>query len=148
MQSKWTALLLLPVAAMLTACPDRTDEPPAQPPAADAPGAPAAPMAALPAGVTQEQVQQGQQLFVGQGVCFTCHGMQGEGTPLGPGMRDQDWINLTDGSLEEIATVIRTGVSAPQQYPGVMPPMGGAQLNDDQVEALAAYVYALSHGAI
>jgi len=27
-----------------------------------------------------------------------------------------------------------------------MPPMGGAQLTDEQVRAVAAYVYAISHG--
>ena len=38
-----------------------------------------------------------------------------------------------------------TGVPKPKEHPAPMPPKGGAPLTDDQVKAVAAYVYSLSH---
>ncbi|HEX6309099.1 MAG TPA: cytochrome c [Longimicrobiales bacterium] len=98
----------------------------------------------LPEGVTQEMVAEGEQIF-NQQICFTCHGANGVGTPLGPVMTDQEWLNV-DGTYEAIVEVVRTGVAQPVQYPSPMPPMGGIQLSEDQIRAVAAYVYALSHG--
>jgi hypothetical protein len=46
-----------------------------------------------------------------------------------------------------IAKTITEGVSKPKQYRSLMPPMGGAQLTPDQISALAAYVWGLSHHA-
>ena len=97
----------------------------------------------LPPGVTEEMVAQGQQLFTGQGNCYTCHGMDARGTQLGPDLTDDRWI-LIDGSFESIENNIRTGVPQPREHPAPMPPMGGAQLGDDQIRALAAYVYSIS----
>ena len=98
----------------------------------------------LPEGVTQEMVAQGEQIF-NQQICFSCHGANGVGTPLGPVLTDQEWLN-TDGSYEGIMDIVRTGVAEPVQHPSPMPPMGGLQLSDEQVRQVAAYVYALSHG--
>jgi mono/diheme cytochrome c family protein len=98
----------------------------------------------LPAGVTQEMVAQGNQIFNEQ-ICFSCHGANGVGTVLGPALTDQEWLN-TDGSYEGIMTVVRNGVAEPVQFAAPMPPMGGIQLNDEQVQQVAAYVYSLSHG--
>jgi mono/diheme cytochrome c family protein len=41
---------------------------------------------------------------------------------------------------------VRNGVTQPQQYPAAMPAMGGAQLTEDQIRSVSAYVYAISHG--
>jgi mono/diheme cytochrome c family protein len=98
----------------------------------------------LPAGVTQEMVAQGGQIFNEQ-ICFSCHGANGVGTALAPALTDQEWLN-TDGSYEGIMGVVRNGVSEPVQFPAPMPPMGGIQLNDEQIQQVAAYVYSLSHG--
>jgi mono/diheme cytochrome c family protein len=115
-------------------------------PATDAPATtPGAPAGHLPEGITQEMVAQGQQLFTGQGNCFTCHGMDGRGTTLAPDLTDGQWINATTGEFEEVVEVVRTGVAQPRQYPAPMPPMGGASLSDEQVRAVSAYVYSLSH---
>jgi hypothetical protein len=38
-------------------------------------------------------------------------------------------------------------VPQPKEYRNPMPPTGGAQLTPDQVSALAAYVWSLSHRA-
>src|SRR5690606_39010794 len=71
-------------------------QPPAEAPPAEAP--PQQPPAAaveLPPGVTQDMVAQGQQIFGGAGLCFTCHGPDGTGMPnLGPNLTDGQWLNI------------------------------------------------------
>lgn len=99
--------------------------------------------ASLPQGVTQEMVDQGQQLFNG-GVCTACHGSGGVGGALAPALNDAEWLNIS-GDYPEIVTTITTGVPSPKQFPGAMPPKGGGSFTDEQVRQLAAYVYALSH---
>jgi mono/diheme cytochrome c family protein len=120
---------------------DRIELPEAPPPAA-APATPAAPVE-LPAGVTQEMVAQGEQLFGSTGNCFTCHGQAGAGGPLAPALNEASWIHI-DGSFDQLVDVINVGVPTPVQFPAVMPPRGGAQLTEDQVRQIAAYVYAIS----
>lgn len=93
-----------------------------------------------------QSIALGQNIFRGQaagGTCFTCHGPDAKGTQLGPDLTDAQWLNA-DGSYASIVTTITTGVSKPKQYPGVMPPFGGAQLTPEQVRAVAAYVFSLS----
>lgn len=98
----------------------------------------------LPEGVTQDMVAAGKQAFETT-ICYTCHGMDGSGTALAPNLRDGEWLN-TDGTIEGIEQVIRTGVPTPKVSPAPMPPMGGAQLSEEQIKNLAAYVYAIGHG--
>lgn len=98
---------------------------------------------ALPEGVTQEMVAQGKEIFASTGLCYTCHGPDGKGTPLAPDLTDAAWLNI-DGSYDAIVGLVKAGVPTPKQYPAPMPPMGGAQLSDDQVRAVAAYVYTLA----
>lgn len=94
--------------------------------------------------VTQELTDRGRGVYAGAGNCFTCHGGDATGSQLAPDLTDGEWLN-TDGSYGSIATVVRTGVSQPQQSPAPMPPMGGAALSQEQLCAVAAYVYSLSH---
>lgn len=96
----------------------------------------------LPQGVTQTMVDAGQDQF--GTVCASCHGQGGVGSPAGPALNDAQWLNIS-GQYPEIITIINTGVAAPRQYPGIMPPRGGGGFDDQQVAAIAAYVYALSH---
>ncbi|MGH7475208.1 MAG: c-type cytochrome [Longimicrobiales bacterium] len=140
---------------LATACggePDMGDdepdaEPPPASPATTPPASqPAPPAGELPAGVTQEMVTQGQQIFTSTGNCFTCHGQDATGTQLAPNLTDSEWINI-EGDYESIVENVRTGVPQPVQHPAPMPPMGGAQLTDEQVRAVAAYVYAISRGS-
>jgi mono/diheme cytochrome c family protein len=135
--------------AVVAGCPqqDSTPDPAARPAAPGAPATPAAsgPEVAVPEGMDAQLVQQGREVYHGAGLCFTCHGQNGVGGPLGPALNDTEWINIATGSLAEIETVIRTGVSQPREYPAPMPAMGGAQLSSDQVSAVSAYVYAISH---
>ena len=108
---------------------------------------PAAPQqqATLAEGVTQEQFDLGRQLFTGQGGCQACHGPQATGTQLAPDLTDSEWLNLTPPvTTETIVNLIETGVPQPIEHPAPMPPMGGANLNDQQVQALAGYVLSIA----
>jgi mono/diheme cytochrome c family protein len=115
---------------------------PDEPPPAAAPAEPTAPTA-LPPGVTQDMVTTGRQLYEGQGACFSCHAMDASGTPIGPNLRDGEWLHI-DGSLDALAAIITTGVPTPLQYPAPMPAMGGAALTEEQVRQIAAYLYSLN----
>jgi glucose/arabinose dehydrogenase/mono/diheme cytochrome c family protein len=101
----------------------------------------------VPQGATREMVLLGERIYRGQvggAACTGCHGDSGQGTPLGPDLTGKKWL-WSDGSYAGIAKTIADGVSQPKQYRSPMPPMGGAQLTHDQVSALAAYVWAVSH---
>jgi glucose/arabinose dehydrogenase/mono/diheme cytochrome c family protein len=103
--------------------------------------------AAVPSGATSEMVALGDRVYhgeVGGASCAGCHGSTGKGSPLGPDLTDSKWL-WSDGSFEGIAKTIMEGVPQPKEYRNGMPAMGGAQLTDDQVKALAAYVWSLSH---
>lgn len=100
--------------------------------------------ASLPAGVTQEMVDEGQKLY--GTACVACHASGGAGSPAAPALNDGDWLHIT-GDYPEITNIITVGVGQPKQYPGAMPARGGGNFTDEQVRAIAAYVYALSHPA-
>ena len=103
----------------------------------------------VPNGATKDMVVLGDRVYHGQvggATCTGCHGAAGTGTPLGPNLTDTQWL-WGDGSYRSIAKTITAGVPEPKQYRSPMPPMGGAQLTPDQVSAVAAYVWALSHRA-
>jgi glucose/arabinose dehydrogenase/mono/diheme cytochrome c family protein len=102
---------------------------------------------AVPAGATQAQVTLGDRIFhgrVGGAGCTGCHGADGTGTATGPNLTAQQWL-WSDGSYGGIESTITQGVMQPKKYRAPMPPMGGAQLTPEQVSAVAAYVWALSH---
>jgi mono/diheme cytochrome c family protein len=105
--------------------------------------------AAKPAGgaPTPQQVALGDSIFhglAGGGTCSACHGQDAKGTAVAPDLTDGAWIN-GDGSYQFIVTTVTNGVPSPKQHPAPMPPKGGAALSDDQVKAVAAFVYSLSH---
>jgi mono/diheme cytochrome c family protein len=96
---------------------------------------------------TPAQIALGDSIFHGQaagGTCYACHGQDGKGSGVGPNLTDSEWLN-TDGTLEGIVKTIKSGVPQPKKAPAPMPPMGGATLSDEQVQAVAAYEYSLSH---
>ena len=100
-----------------------------------------------PAGVTPAMVALGDSIFTGLvagGTCAGCHGTDAKGTTLAPDLTTNKWLWI-DGSYPSIVRIIRTGVPKPKQHTGVMPPMGGARLTPEQLNAVAAYVWALSH---
>ena len=100
----------------------------------------------LPEGVTAAMVTEGEAIFMGAGICFTCHMEGGVGGPLAPNLTDDEWLNI-DGSYESIVRNVMTGVPEPKEYPGIMLPKGGSPITDEQVNAVAAYVWTLSNGS-
>jgi glucose/arabinose dehydrogenase/mono/diheme cytochrome c family protein len=102
---------------------------------------------AVPEGATAEMVTLGERIYHGQvggAACTGCHGDRGQGSTLGPDLTGRQWL-WSDGSYAGIAKTITDGVSQSKKYRSPMPAMGGAQLMADQVSALAAYVWSLSH---
>jgi glucose/arabinose dehydrogenase/mono/diheme cytochrome c family protein len=110
-------------------------------------GAAAAGNRPVPHGATRGVVALGDRIYHGQvggATCVGCHGERGTGSPLGPDLTAKKWL-WSDGSFAGISKTIREGVMHPKEYRSPMPPMGGAQLTPDQLSALAAYVWSLSH---
>jgi mono/diheme cytochrome c family protein len=122
---------------------------PAKPPEGTNPNAGAAAVEKLPVpeGATPAMVAVGDRIYHGQvggAPCAGCHGANATGTPLGPGLTSKKWL-WGDGSYAGILKTIKEGVPQPKEYRSPMPPMGGAQLTPEQLSAVAAYVWALSH---
>ena len=96
----------------------------------------------LPEGATADMVTAGEAIFKGPGTCFACHGMDAKGIPnLGADLTDDVWTHA-DGTYESIIATINSGAQGASG--AVMPPKGGPNLSDDQVKAVAAYVWSLS----
>lgn len=152
-RNTWMAMAAVVAATSLVACAGdagETDETPEDTGAVTTPGptpapGPQQPAGPAPQGATPEMVAQGQQIFTGKGNCFTCHLAQATGTPLAPNLTDATWINITEPSWTNLQQVVRNGVPTPKEHPSPMPPLGGAQLSDQEVQAVAAYVYSISH---
>jgi glucose/arabinose dehydrogenase/mono/diheme cytochrome c family protein len=107
----------------------------------------AAALLPVPAGSSRQMVELGDDVFHGRtggAGCTGCHGSDASGTPLGPPLLGHRWI-WGDGSYQSIEKIVREGVPQPKQYRAPMPPLGGAQLTDEQLSAVAAYVWGLSH---
>ena len=101
-------------------------------------------LAQAPDGVTAAAITQGDSIFHGKGNCYACHGANAQGA-VGPNLTDAEWLH-SDGSYDAIVKQITTGVPQAESKSGIMmPPKGGSTITDDQVKAVAAYVYSLSH---
>jgi mono/diheme cytochrome c family protein len=99
----------------------------------------------MPPAGSRDQLVLGDKVFHGQaagGTCSGCHGADGKGSTVGSSLTSGHWA-WSDGSLDSIAGVIRTGVAKPKSHTGVMPPMGGVTLSDDELKAVASYVWAI-----
>ena len=98
----------------------------------------------LPEGVTQAMVDKGNEIFHKQGLCYACHGQDAKGL-VGPNLTDDVWLH-SKGTFDEIVKQVAIGVTKEQSKSGVpMPAKGGSSITDDEVKAVAAYVYSLSH---
>jgi mono/diheme cytochrome c family protein len=100
----------------------------------------------LPEGVTQAMVDEGKEIYSGAGICASCHGPNGEGVPnLGNNINDDEWLHI-NGSYGSIVQNILSGVTAEESSSGAaMPPKGGTDIDEEQVRAVAAYVWTLSN---
>ena len=99
----------------------------------------------LPAGVTPAMIAKGKTVFTSTGLCFACHGMDAKGM-VGPSLVDPTWIH-GKGTYPEIVKIVTTGIPVAETKlgKGAMPPKGGSQISEDDVKAVAAYVWSLSH---
>ncbi len=131
---------VLIVALLAVGCGDPGDDIPEPPPIALPFPVDSALLAQLPPTASIEAISRGERLYRN---CSVCHGLSGEGTQLGPPLADADWVHVT-GEVEEIAAIIRSGVPSPVAYPIPMPPMGGDDLTDDEVNLLSIFVRARS----
>ncbi|MDQ8164442.1 MAG: c-type cytochrome [Gemmatimonadota bacterium] len=95
---------------------------------------------------TPQEIAKGDSIYRGRlagGTCFTCHQLNAKGLPgLAPDLTDAKWLH-GDGSLAFIVATIQKGVAKPKAASAPMLPRGGTNLTDDQVKAVAAYVYSL-----
>jgi glucose/arabinose dehydrogenase len=139
--------------ATVTACPSamapagEIAEKPTEPPEGTHPDAGAVTSVPVPSGATREMVVLGERVYRGQlggAACTGCHGDNGQGSVLGPALTGKKWL-WSDGSYAGIAKTIADGVPQPKQYRSPMPAMGGAQLTPEQLAAVAAFVWSLSH---
>ena len=100
----------------------------------------------VPPGATHEMVALGRKVYFGQvggAACTACHGDDAHGSTLGPNLTDKKWL-WSNGSYAGIARTIRNGVQRPKKYRSPMPPIRD-QLTPDQIKAVAAYVWSISH---
>jgi len=125
-------------------------------PAAAPPGgaasssAAAAPAAGLPAGVTTAMVAMGDSIYHARG-CRNCHGPDAKGRQNGPDLTSGKFTHV-NGSYNDFVRIITVGVPADsikdKSHTIAMPARGGgrpAPLTDDEIRAVAAYVYSLNH---
>jgi mono/diheme cytochrome c family protein len=101
-------------------------------------------VAQAPAAVTPAVIAQGDSIFHSKGNCYACHGANAQGA-VGPNLTDAEWIH-SDGSYDAIVKQVTTGVTKEESKSGIaMPAKGGSSITDDEVKAVAAYVYSLGH---
>lgn len=104
----------------------------------------AAAQSAAPAAVTPAAIAKGDTIYHKTGLCYACHGSNAEGA-VGPNLTDAEWIH-GDGSYDMIVATVTNGVPKEKAKSGIpMPPKGGSSITDEDVKAVAAYVYSLSH---
>ena len=100
-----------------------------------------------PDGATAQDVALGDKIFHGEakgGTCGGCHGADLSGTPIGANLMDGQFM-WSDGSLKGLEQTISMGVAKPKSHPGAMLPMGGMQMSQADLKAVASYVWAVSH---
>jgi mono/diheme cytochrome c family protein len=99
--------------------------------------------------VTAANVALGDSLF-NNGGCQRCHGKGAVGAANAPALDGKKWLQLKTGSYDEMVKLITDGVAKEAiKDPAHKFPMRGrggqANYTDAQVQALAAYVWTLSH---
>ncbi len=102
-----------------------------------------------PPQVTKANIALGDSLF-NSGACQRCHGKGGVGAANAPALDGKKWLQAKTGSYDEIVKIITDGVAQTAiKEPTHRFPMrargGPMNLTDPQVQAVAAYVWTLSH---
>lgn len=101
----------------------------------------------LPAGVTMDDVRDGDALFHGSGGCKNCHGTEAQGL-AGRGSSLTAGLHLIPSSdLRGIDSIIVNGIpDAETRSPIAMPPRGQrGTMTTIETHALASYVWAIAN---
>ena len=102
---------------------------------------PAADALTVPAGFSRDQVLHGDRVFHGEaanGQCSVCHGVDGKGTPNGNDLTAGMFV-WSDGSVRELKRTILHNMAVAPGRDGDLEPA--------DVDAVSAYVWAISHQA-
>ncbi|MBX3147294.1 MAG: cytochrome c [Gemmatimonadales bacterium] len=101
----------------------------------------------LPQGITPAVVAQGKVLYESTGLCMACHGMDGKGG-VGPDLTDGVLLH-PDGSVDSITALLIRGIPEAEAKTGIpMPSREGTGLDDNELRAVAAYVWTLSRSVV
>lgn len=84
----------------------------------------------------QASLDAGKEIFLGKGICYTCH-MEDGGGQVGPNLTDKFWIHGC--SIEEVSANIASGF--PDK--GMIPYGSGNPLTDMELMQVASYVLSL-----
>ena len=91
-------------------------------------------------------IERGAGIFLGDGNCHVCHAEDAQGARgVGADLTDDEWWN-SDGSWRGIVETIENGVPSEDshnEWGAMMPVRGGTDIDDEEVRAVAAYVWAL-----
>ncbi len=98
-----------------------------------------------PPGVTDSTIAWGRALFHGSANCNACHGDGGNGTKYAHALTGTIWRH-GPGTYEWLITQIKAGVPAHESLTKTpMPMRGWSNMPDHDVEAVAAYVWSITH---
>jgi mono/diheme cytochrome c family protein len=100
----------------------------------------------LPAGLTLDLIREGDSVFHNQGSCFACHGSEGEGLPAA-GDAITVSLSYVQPEWRSIDSLVTSGIpDALTRSPIAMPGRGArSNLTDQELAAVAAYVWAIAH---
>jgi mono/diheme cytochrome c family protein len=99
----------------------------------------------LPPGLTLDLIRQGDSVFHNQGVCFACHGSEGEGLPAA-GDAITVSLSYVQPEWKAIDSLVTSGIpDALTRSPIAMPARGArSNLTPRELSAVAAYVWAIA----
>jgi mono/diheme cytochrome c family protein len=110
-----------------------------------APVTPATAQGARPPAVTDSAIAWGRHLFHGSANCAVCHGNDAEGTSDGPALTGALWLH-GPGTYEWLVEQIKRGIPAHETWTRKpMPMRGWTNMPDEDVRAVAAYVWSITH---
>lgn len=89
--------------------------------------------------VTSANIDAGRMIFHGRGSCHACHGEKLQGGPVAPALTGTTWRHI-DGTFAAIIDRIDHGLAGT-----IMMPHPG-RISEAQVQVVAIYVWAVSHG--
>ncbi len=141
------AVLLL-AAATIVACSKSTTSATSAPAPAGGVASRAA-TSATPSAVTPASIALGDSIFHARG-CRNCHGPDAKGRANGPDLTAGHFLQV-NGSYDDFVRIITSGVPVAAvkdtSHKRAMPARGGAPapLTDDQIKAVAAFVWSLNH---